>query len=75
MMLTYVSPGHSGQIARISGKDEVRKHLSGLGFVAGATVTVISQMSGNMILNVKDSRVAIDQGMARRIFIKEGTEV
>lgn len=74
MMLTFVDPGCSGRIARISGKDEVRQYLSNLGFVSGAKVTVVSKLSGNLILNIKDSRIAIDQSMARRIFVEEETE-
>ena len=74
MMLSVLDPGNTGRIARISGKDDVRQYLSNLGFVAGAKVTVVSKLSGNLILKVKDARIAIDQGMARRIFVEEETE-
>lgn len=73
MMLTFVDPGRSGRISRIAGKDDMRQFLSNLGFVTGAEVTVITRLSGNLILNIKNSRVAIDQSMARRIFVEEAT--
>ena len=72
MMLTFLSPGDSGQIVRVSGRDDVRQYLSNLGFVAGTEVTVVSKMAGNLILNVKNARIAIDQSMARRIYVEEG---
>lgn len=69
MPLTYAKPGQSNQIVRITGRDDVRRHLANLGFVEGAHVTVVSELAGNLILNVKDSRVALDKSMAGRIFI------
>ncbi len=69
MPLTMLAPGEEGVIRRISGKDEVRSHLAELGFVAEATVKVISSIGGNLILQVKDSRVALDREMANRIFV------
>ncbi len=69
MPLTMLAPGEEGVIRRISGRDEVRAHLAELGFVADATVKVISSMGGNLILQVKDSRVALDREMANRIFV------
>lgn len=74
MMLTFLTPGNTGRIARICGKDDVRQYLANLGFVTGTQVTVVSKMAGNLILNVKDARIAIDQGMARRIFVEEEKE-
>lgn len=74
MMLTFLDPGRTGRIARIGGKDEVRQYLSSLGFVAGTQITVVSKLAGNLILKVKDARIAIDQGMARRIFVEEENE-
>ena len=50
-------------------QDEVRQHLAGLGFVVNSDVTVVSQLAGNLILQVKDSRVALDKTMANRIMI------
>ncbi len=69
MPLTMLAPGEEGVIRRIAGKDEVRAHLAELGFVAGAAVRVVSAMGGNLILQVKDSRVALDREMAGRIFV------
>ena len=55
-------------ITRISGKDEIRQHLADLGFIVEAKVLIISQMGGNLIVQVKGSRVALDRSMAERIF-------
>lgn len=57
------------EIKKVCGKEETRRFLSNLGFVAGGVVTVISEMDGNMIVNVKDSRVAIGKEMAGKILI------
>lgn len=72
MPLTMAMAGKMNLIRKITGKDEVRRHLSELGFVIGETVTVVSEMGGNMILSVKDSRIALDKTMASRIIIEEG---
>ncbi|MCI8669876.1 MAG: ferrous iron transport protein A [Lachnospiraceae bacterium] len=69
MPLTMVKEGEPNIIKRVSGKDETRKFLENLGFVTGSTVTVISQLGGNMIVNVKDSRVAIGKDMANKIMV------
>ena len=69
MPLTMASIGESNIIKRITGKDEIRQHLSELGFVVGESVTIISMMGGNMIISVKNSRIAIDRAMANRIMI------
>ncbi len=69
MPLTMAQARESASIQKITGKDEVRQHLAELGFVVGAPVTVVSQMGGNLIVQVKDSRVALDRGMANRIMI------
>ncbi len=69
MPLTMAKEGETVTIQRITGKDEVRQHLSELGFVVNTQVTVISEMAGNLILKVKDSRVALDKAMANRIMI------
>lgn len=69
MPLTMVRVGERTQIQKITGKDEVRQHLAELGFVVGGEVTVISKIAGNMILSVKDSRIALDKTMANRIMI------
>ena len=69
MPLTLMSPGEDAIIQRIGGKPEVRQHLENLGFVVGGTVTVVSENDGNLIVNVKDSRVAIGKDMANKIMV------
>lgn len=69
MPLTMARTGETVTIRKISGKDEVRQHLAELGFVVETDVTVVNQVSGNLILQVKDSRVALDKTMANRIMI------
>lgn len=59
----------TGTIKRISGAEDTRRFLAGLGFVENAEVTVISQFDGNLIVNVKDSRVAVNKEMARHIMV------
>lgn len=65
--LTMTNTGEVNVIKKIGGKEETRKFLESLGFVTGGSVTVISQISGNLIVNVKDSRVAINKDMANKI--------
>ena len=67
--LTMAKQGDTNYIQKITGRDEVRQHLAELGFVVGERVTVVSQIGGNMILQVKDSRVALGRDMANRIMI------
>lgn len=67
--LSMAAPGEVSYIQKVTGKDEVRRHLAELGFVVGAEVRVVSEMGGNLILRVMDSRVAIDKAMASRIMI------
>lgn len=69
MPLTMAKPGEKNTIKKIGGKEEIRKFLANLGFVSGGIVTVISEISGNMILNVKDSRIALGKDMANKIMI------
>lgn len=69
MPLTMAREGESNIIKKVGGREETRKFLENLGFVAGGTVTVVSVMNGNMIVNVKDSRVAIGKDMANRIMV------
>ena len=59
--------GETVTIRKITGKDEVRQHLAELGFVVDGEVTVVSELGGNLILQVKDSRIALDRAMANRI--------
>ncbi|HAV17969.1 MULTISPECIES: FeoA family protein [Sharpea] len=67
--LTMAKVGEKGQIKRISGKDEVKVHLAELGFVVNNEVTVVNRMGDNLIVQVHDSRIAIDSTLAKRIFI------
>lgn len=69
MPLSMAREGEPSVIRRVGGKEETRRFLENLGFVAGGTVTVVSQMNGNMIVNVKDSRVAIGKDMANKIMV------
>lgn len=69
MPLAMARVGEKGFIQKIIGKDEVRQHLVELGFVVGGEVAVVSEIGGNMILSVKDSRIALDRSMANRIMI------
>ena len=69
MPLTMAEPGEAVTIRKITGKDELRLHLAELGFVVGETVTVVSRMGGNLIVQVKDSRIALDRNMANRILV------
>lgn len=69
MPLTMAQTGVANTIKKIGGKEETKKFLENLGFVTGGTVTVISEINGNMIVNVKDARVAIGKDMANRILV------
>jgi ferrous iron transport protein A len=69
MPLTMVKEGEQNTIKKVGGKEETRKFLENLGFVTGGVVTVISEIGGNMIVNVKDSRVAIGKDMANKIMV------
>lgn len=69
MPLTMAEVGETVTIRRITGKDGERRHLAELGFVVDGEVTVVNRLGGNLILEVKDSRVALDKTMAMRILI------
>ena len=69
MPLTMTKAGETVTIRKITGRDEVRQRLAELGFVVGETVVVVSELGGNLILNVKESRVALDKTMAMRIMV------
>ncbi len=69
MPLTMANIGEPVVIRRITGRDQVSRHLAELGFVADSTVTVLNRLAGNLILQVKDSRVALDSTLASRIMI------
>lgn len=64
-----VKEGEPNVIKKVGGKEETRKFLENLGFVTGGIVTVISQIGGNIIVNVKDSRIAIGKDMANKIMV------
>ncbi len=69
MPLTFCKAGEENIIKKIGGKDEVKKHLESLGFVVGGSITVVSAIGGNVIVNVKGSRVAISDDMAIKIMV------
>jgi ferrous iron transport protein A len=62
-------PGEKMSIKKITGKDDTKRHLESLGFIVGEYVTVVAELAGNLILNVKGSRIALDKAMAHRIII------
>ena len=64
-----VKPGETNTIKKVGGKEETRRFLENLGFVVGGNVTVVSEIDGNLIVNVKDSRVAVGKDMAAKILI------
>lgn len=67
MPLTMLKEGEEGTVARIGGREDVKKFLESLGFVTGSVVSVVSYIGGNLIVNIKDSRVAIGKDMANKI--------
>ncbi len=69
MPLSMVKAGVPNIIRKIGGKEETRRFLENLGFVTGGSVTVVSEMGGNLIVNVKDARVAIGRDMANKILV------
>ena len=69
MPLTMANPGDRYTIRKVGGKEETRRFLENLGFVVGGNVTVVSEIDGNLIVNVKDSRVAVGKDMAAKILI------
>ncbi len=69
MPLTMLNIGETGKIKRIGGNEETRRFLNNLGFVVGGLVTVVSEINGSLIVNVKDSRVAIGRDMANKILV------
>ena len=67
--LVLANIGESSIIKKVGGSPKVKKHLENLGFVAGGSVTVINAIGGNLIVNVKESRVAVSKEMAQKIMI------
>ena len=69
MPLTMTKAGDTVTIRKITGKDEVRQHLAELGFVVVESVSVVNEISGNLILQVKEARIALDKTLAMRIIV------
>ena len=69
MPLTMATCGEPNTVKRVGGKEETKKFLENLGFVVGSVVTVVSTVSGNLIVNVKDSRIALGKEMAMKILV------
>jgi ferrous iron transport protein A len=69
MPLTLANAGEENMIRKVGGNPEMKKHLEDMGFVAGGNVTIVSTIGGNLIVNVKESRVAISREMAGKIII------
>ena len=70
MMPLILAPvGEENIIKKVGGKPEVRMHLENLGFVVGSTITIVSEIGGNLIVNVKDSRIAVSREMAVKIMV------
>ena len=69
MPLMLAGLGEENTIKKIGGSPEIKKHLEDLGFVVGGSVTIVNALGGNVIVNVKESRVAISEEMARRIMV------
>ena len=69
MPLSLAGVGEQNTVKRIGGSPEVKQHLENLGFVVGSTVTIVNTLGGNVIVNVKESRVAISEEMAKKIMI------
>lgn len=70
MMPLILAPvGEENIIKKVGGQPEVRMHLENLGFVVGSTITIVSEIGGNLIVNVKDSRIAVSREMAGKIMV------
>ena len=72
MPLSMIRTGQTGVVKKIGGREDTRRFLENLGFVIGAIVTVVSDTGGNIIVNVKESRVALGKEMANKIFVGGG---
>ncbi len=69
MEIVYADIGEKKHIIRVGGKEESRKHLERLGFIPGSEIQVVSKIGENVILNIKNTRIAISKGLARKIFV------
>ena len=67
--LVFANPGEAQVIKKIGGLDDTKRHLENLGFTVGGTVTIINTLAGNVIVKVKESRIAINEEMARKIMV------
>ena len=67
--LTFVTPGEKNSIKKIMGKDDIRQFLETLGFVPGSSVVVVSKLNGNVIVNIREARIAISSEMAGKIMV------
>ena len=67
--LLLAADGKPHTIVKVSGSPEVKKHLENLGFVVGGDVLVVSELAGNLIVNVKESRIGIDRELAQKVFV------
>lgn len=69
MPLTLAKPGEENTVRKIGGSPEVKKHLENLGFVAGSNVIIVTEMAGNLVVKVKEARVAVSRELAQKIMI------
>ena len=69
MPLTMADDGKVLKIQKVTGTDEIRQHMATLGFVVGEEISIVNKNGGNLIVNVKDSRIALDKSLANRILI------
>lgn len=69
MPLLMAKPGEVNIIAAVRGKNEIRRHLENMGFVEGAKITIVAESDGNLIVSVKDARVALSKNLASKIYI------
>ncbi|MEL1135210.1 FeoA family protein [Desulfitobacterium sp. THU1] len=67
MPLAMVAPGEEVKVVSIKGRDNTRRFLENLGFVEGAVVSIVTELAGNVIVSIKESRIAVSKGMAIRI--------
>ena len=69
MPLTYAKPGEESIVKKVGGNPDVKRHLESLGFTPGGSVTLISTIGGNIIVKVKESRIALNEEMARKVMV------
>lgn len=69
MPLTMIKPGETAKVERVGGREETKRFLTNLGFTDGADVTIVNEIDGNMIVKVRDARVAIGTDMAKKIMV------